>query len=170
MSNSTEEIAKAPNNAILCLLLSCDNCDLHKLAAAAADASCDILKPIDDDKEMLQSETDVSRTPNCRSQRSTSAFITLLTRRSAIGTKKKKKMQKKMEQAFVWPWKSHKWATFLAISMFAFLLRMLVALHSYSGICSYPICPFLSSVVTEKTLRRLFSVEKKTEEQQWHLL
>jgi hypothetical protein len=63
MSNSTEEIAKAPNNAILCSLLSCDNCDLHKLAAAAA--SCDILKPIDDDKEMLQSETDVSRTPNC---------------------------------------------------------------------------------------------------------
>ncbi len=150
MSNSTEEIARAPNNAILCLLLSCDSCDLHKLAAAAADASCDILKPIDDDKEMLQSETDVSRTPNCRSQRSTSAFITLLTRRSVIGTKKKRKMQKKMEQAFVWPWKSHKWATFLAISMFAFLLRMLVALHSYSGICSCPICPFLSSVVTGK--------------------
>jgi hypothetical protein len=133
MSNSTEEFAKAPNYAILCLLLSCNNCDLHKLAAAA---SCDILKPIDDAKEMLQSETDVSRTPNCRSQRSTSAFITLLTRRSAIGTKKKKKMQNKMEQAFVWPWKSHKWATFLAISMFAFLLRMLVSLHSYSGICS----------------------------------
>ncbi len=157
MSNSTEEIAKAPNNAILCLLLSCDNCDLHKLAAAAADASCDILKPIDDDKEMLQSETDVSRTPNWRSQRSTSAFMTLLTRRSAIGTKKKKKqMQKKMEQAFVWPWNSHKWATFLAISMFAFLLRMLVALHSYSGICSYPICPFLSSVVTEKNIEEAF--------------
>ncbi|KAH8970911.1 hypothetical protein BDL97_02G113800 [Sphagnum fallax] len=82
---------------------------------------------------MLQSETDVSRTPNCRSQRSTSPFITVLTRRSAIGTKKKKKMEKKMEQAFVWPWKSHNWATFLAISMFAFLLRMLVSLHSYSG-------------------------------------
>jgi hypothetical protein len=153
MSNSTEEIAKAPNNAILCLLLSCENCDLHRpAAAAAADASCDILKPIDGDKEMLQSETDVSRTPNCRSQRSTSPFITVLTRRSAIGTKKKKKM----EQAFVWPWKSHKWATFLAISMFAFLLRMLVSLHSYSGICSYPICPFLSSVVTEKNIEEAF--------------